>query len=335
MAKFIAIPVGQGDSFYFEREEFSALVDGGKSRHGFADLFKSSTGKDRVDVLVCTHNDADHANGVLGYLEAGMSCAEIWLPGRWLDALPQVLGSFDDLAREVLDSKDFSEYLTNGKLLEDYADQLSASEPANSESESESALGNKGWPESCIKLLEQAEPWDTEIGFGRTYRKFFYPYGFDWSPEKFSLFWSVIEAASRIRDIAVLAFHRGITVKWFEFDTKNPGGGSRFLLPINSREFAYVRAHGNSSTFKALALTVANKESRVFWAPPEKDRHPGILFTADSDLAGATLLGKIDLCDAIVTAPHHGSEANATAYSLKNLISSQVIWARSDGSYKN
>ena len=42
MAKFVAIPVGQGDAFYLEREGFTVLVDGGRSRRGFSGQFKVS-----------------------------------------------------------------------------------------------------------------------------------------------------------------------------------------------------------------------------------------------------------------------------------------------------
>jgi beta-lactamase superfamily II metal-dependent hydrolase len=59
-----------------------------------------------VDIVVCTHNDADHANGILGFLEAGLRCKEVWLPGRWLSTLPDVLkpfaGVFDELVNDVV-----------------------------------------------------------------------------------------------------------------------------------------------------------------------------------------------------------------------------------------
>jgi hypothetical protein len=43
------------------------------------------------------------------------------------------------------------------------------------------------------------------------------------------LLWSAIDAANRIRAIAIEAFHRGIPVRWFEFDSANPKGGVNAL----------------------------------------------------------------------------------------------------------
>ncbi|MBT9260219.1 MAG: hypothetical protein KM310_10810, partial [Clostridiales bacterium] len=59
-ARFIAIPVGQGDAFYLKTSFGSVLVDGGRAISGFADLFTRTTGAKRVDIMICTHNDADH-----------------------------------------------------------------------------------------------------------------------------------------------------------------------------------------------------------------------------------------------------------------------------------
>jgi len=84
MPRFIAIPVAQGDAFYLEREGFSVLTDGGRSRSDLPSRFQAVTKTDGVNVILCTHNDADHANGILGFLEGGLRCEEVWLPGRWL-----------------------------------------------------------------------------------------------------------------------------------------------------------------------------------------------------------------------------------------------------------
>jgi hypothetical protein len=86
--KFIALPVNQGDAFYAETDDgFRVLVDGGRSRRALPKLFRKYTKSDRVDVLVCTHNDADHAQGLIGFLENGSHCDELWIPATWLYAL--------------------------------------------------------------------------------------------------------------------------------------------------------------------------------------------------------------------------------------------------------
>lgn len=146
---------------------------------------------------------------------------------------------------------------------------------------------------------------------------------------------SVIDAASRIREAAILAFHKGITVRWFEHDPTDPKGGlSRVLEPVNSREVFAMRQYGGSMV-EYISLSVTNRESLVFWAPPT-DKMPGVLFNADSDLADVNL--KFSTENSLATAPHHGSESNANVYNIveQNIptgSSESVTWVRSDGQY--
>lgn len=148
------------------------------------------------------------------------------------------------------------------------------------------------------------------------------------------LLWSAIDAVSRIRAIAIEAFHRGIPVRWFEFDLANRASGIPALEPVNARQIVRARPLVGP-LLRALALTVSNKESLVFWSPPT-EHHPGVLFTADSDLVGVKLPSQLH--GALVTAPHHGSDANANAYSALKEKAKQdfpsITWVRSDGRYK-
>lgn len=89
-ARFVAIDVGKGDAFHLQRGDFSALVDGGVS-NGFSTLFATVIKRTKVDVLVCTHNNSDHANGILHYLNSGFGAGECWLPATWLEALDGLL----------------------------------------------------------------------------------------------------------------------------------------------------------------------------------------------------------------------------------------------------
>lgn len=104
MARFIAIPVAQGDAFYLERENLSVLVDGGRNRSAFAAMFQAVTRRNSVDIVICTHNDADHTEGAVGYLQSGLGCKEVWVPGRWLSVLPDVLKPFVDVFVELADN---------------------------------------------------------------------------------------------------------------------------------------------------------------------------------------------------------------------------------------
>ena len=345
MARFIAIPVAQGDAFYLERERFSLLVDGGRSRLALPLMFQMATKRDGVNVVLCTHNDADHANGILGFLETGLRCDEVWLPGRWLDVLPDVLRPFVEVFRELVGniakidiSWSMERVQPSCSPIEAYAECMHDRLTDAPATEEELSIAENGWPESYLQMLEQAEPWEVPP-------RWLWPRGYeDWllwlyghyrrlAPAGVQLLWSAIDAAGRIRAIATEAFHHGIPVRWFEFDTATPSGGRPELQPINAREIARVRPRVGPLLAR-LALTVSNKESLVFYSPGTED-HPGVLFTADSDLEGVSLPSRLD--DAIVTAPHHGSEANANAYRTVIAASNNptsITWVRSDGRYK-
>ena len=352
-SRSVALPVGQGDAFFLETPEGSVLVDGGKSKEGFPDLFRNTTGRGQADILVCTHNDADHANGFLGFLRVGLGCREIWLPGRWLATLPYVLKPGEQLvaalwqqAHEAAHSSElrtaFDERHATHEparpVIEVYGDQLAAKrqsqvdskeEQPSSESSSQGAVG--GWPDELIDDLERAaeeEPSDRFSSLRWPVRV--------WGlrplpPIPARLFVGALVAAERIRQIALAAFHRGVAVRWFEYDLSSPGGGNSWLEALNAKHLSYVPPAAERELLYFLALTTSNLESLVFWAP-SKDRRPGVLFTADSDLKSVKL--PTNLSGALVTAPHHGSEANSVAYPAVERWARKVVsWVRSDGRF--
>jgi len=345
MARFIAIPVGQGDAFYLERDDISVLVDGGRSRSGFPAMFHAVTRTDGVNVAICTHNDADHANGILGFLEVGLRCDEVWLPGRWLTALSDLLKPFVEVFVELVNNIAEIEGQENIgwphpelSPIEMYAESHRETVDEVAETDEGYSVGEDGWPESLIKMLEQAEPWEVS------------PWVQWWSLDDWPfvhclchrklgsagvrLLWSAIDAASRIRAIAIEAFHRGVPVRWFEFKPAAPSGGVTALEPVNARAIAKVCPRAGT-LFNLLALTVSNRESLVFWSPPTS-QNPGVLFTADSNLENVNLPSHLQ--GALVTAPHHGSEANANAYTevakAAPKASGSITWIRSDGRYR-
>lgn len=348
MPRFIAIPVAQGDAFYLESTQGSVLVDGGRSVIGFPELFRTYTKRDRVKILVATHNDADHANGVLGFLKAGLRCDEVWLPGRWAQILPTVLRPWEEIVYFLSKQVEYVDYgfEAGAPLLEQYADFICCEKlPQDTERKEldESRhweLNELGWPPVLIPQLKEAYKEDEEYAkddfwtleddfYTLPWRKYWFwsirrcpPYN-----PKYFLLLEAIVAANRIRQIAIEAYHRGIPVRWFEYDPKNPSGGYKWLEPINSRQIARVRPVTEEALLMMLAFTVWNKESLVFWAPPPS-AGAGVLFTADSDLRGVKL--PPSLKDAIVTAPHHGAKANSNVY---HLIKDPVVWVRSDNRF--
>ena len=328
MPRFIAIPVAQGDAFYLKTAQGSVLVDGGRATLGFPELFRTYVREEGVDILVATHNDADHANGVLGFMQAGLRCGEVWLPGRWGQVLRQVLRPWERvvylLARQAASvDEDFE---ASRSLLEQYAERRGHEEGPHDGEELE--LDESGWPVALIGRLEEGDD-DEDVWVLAGWKRLLWPISSYWAGwPKQRLFLEAVLAARRIREIALEAFHRGVTVRWFEYDPRSAGGGYDWLRPLNGRQLMRVRPVKDEALLWALALTVWNKESIVYWAGPGFAAG-GVLFTGDSDLGGVQLPS---LRGGIVTAPHHGSEANAKVY---DLIGEPVIWVRSDGKHRN
>jgi hypothetical protein len=150
-----------------------------------------------------------------------------------------------------------------------------------------------------------------------------------------NLFIEAFAAAARIRKIALAAYNMGASIRWFEYDRKNNSGGNPgCLVPLNACEVHQIPVR-RLSALKYIALTTSNKQSLVFLSPAD-DKEPAVLFTADSDLRFSQSICWTD--GMIVTAPHHGSEANKDAYvrfAKETGNALDVIWVRSDGRSKD
>ena len=81
MMKFTAIGVHEGDSFFLEYDNKKILVDGGVSQDEVLKyLVDNGVSSKFLDVIICTHYDSDHINGVIGLLKNGFGFDELWLP---------------------------------------------------------------------------------------------------------------------------------------------------------------------------------------------------------------------------------------------------------------
>ncbi len=330
MDKFISISVGQGDAFYLEREGKRILIDGGKSRRGFAGQFERIVGVQSVDVLVCTHADADHINGLLGFFEAGLTAREVWLPGSWTSRLSELLSSPQEFVLEIvnnIDSHEDAEASNLEELADDYYKYEEELSIGGSEQRQKSledisdAIEEASRHQSLYRILQP-------IDFFRYWR-------FPINRNHFNLFIDAIETAEKIRELAILSYHSGANIRWFEFDDhENPSGGERYLKPVNSREILQVSKYRDALVY--LALSKINRESLVFYSA-NSDNSCDVLFSADSDFSFSHKLPNIG-GNSIITTPHHGSEHNKNAYlELKNqsLITNQSILVRSDGRFKS
>jgi metallo-beta-lactamase superfamily protein len=323
-ARFVALEVSQGDAFLIERNGFRALVDGGRSKKT-VELLKTVLTKPHLDVVVCTHNDSDHANGIRYVFESEeLSIAEAWLPGRWADRLIDICRLEDDFFRELHDEVRKEAVERHARTVEELSERLpsgSGELERNRLDRSENELADS----EDYELLDAIDGAHVEL-----------PWYWWWPRTEpgWSLWIDAIHAAERIRAIAVAARNAGCRIRWFDyalFQTGMPAKGGRAeLLPINSIEVA-VRPPRRTSPLSYLTLTVSNRESLVFRSPQDAAA-PGVLFTADSDLTFGDRAIKIG-SDDIISAPHRGSEHNATAYVVVDRLAanpSALRWVRSD-----
>lgn len=336
MNRFIALPVGQGDAFYLEleRSDFRVLVDGGKSRRAISSLVNSICRTKFLDVLVCTHNDADHAYGISGLLEEwDGTIKEVWLPGSWTLRIDDLLAKpwqfFHELDQNIVDicKKEISNI-----TLENIIDIQEMSDNQSGKDQSidiDKVIGNsKDWFGNLLPIYP---------GYIADISDYF----FDWpvflfpddgrynSSSLISLFWETIRAAINIRQIAKLAYNRGCKIRFFEFGQNIGGGEIGRLVPVYSGEMVAIYPR-KINALSYLSLTVQNKQSLVFFSP-EIDNEPAVLFSADSDL-NFPLPDPKPCRIPIVTSPHHGSDDNKNAYSAVSrwLHDTDAIWIRSD-----
>lgn len=319
---FMAIPVGQGDAFLLQNDGGrSVLVDGGRSRNAFPGQLSKAFAGSEIDVVVCTHADADHVDGLIGLLEsAEKPVREVWLPGRWTARLEELLRNDVSWMKEL-------------------AEDIDKTEKTSLESIGEEEVGEKDFVDGAVQVPRLDELLDDETAVGVIPAEdpiWLWPWAFR-QPEKQKLWIEAIKTAERIRSLAVAAHHQGAVIRWFDFDearVHGPGGGEAFLRPLNSLELAPGHALRKLRLLRLLALSVANRESLVFYAP-ESTNSSGVIFTADSDMACSTALPSFAR-DVVVTAPHHGSEANGGAYAHVSaaLAGAKPMWVRSDGNFK-
>ena len=75
-----------------------------------------------LHILVCTHNDKDHAGGLTDLLDKkSVRVDEFWLPGAWSDSLPELLLSPDQVVNALVAELDrfLPEKMLDGDFPED------------------------------------------------------------------------------------------------------------------------------------------------------------------------------------------------------------------------
>ena len=313
------------------------MVDGGGSVSLISRLFSNNVGRNRVNIVVCTHNDSDHAKGILGLLKSEICCKELWLPASWYQRLNDLLQRpsefLSELNLNVTESQSNGKTGTSGFLkFDDFLD------PIYKRLQTQNNDANN--IELKMETLE-SDARQNVCGLYNSFEAHFSSFlacldtlGPTVTPGTFHLK-SAARAAFRMGNIYLNAIKKKAHIRWFEYDADQPacGGEKNFLIPVNSRETSTWR-NRKMSAIEYVALTAINTESLVFYSP-RTDNCLGTLFTSDSNLE---FKQSIDWHDGmIVTAPHHGSESNYESYQrfAKEADSKiEVNWVRSDGNFK-
>lgn len=113
MSELMALAV-HGDAFVYRGSKGTVLVDGGGSSAALGkQLATSLPAVNHLDIVVCTHADLDHANGLKSILThwrratgGSATIGEFWLPGRWMDVAKRGLDDPNELMSELIKELD-------------------------------------------------------------------------------------------------------------------------------------------------------------------------------------------------------------------------------------
>jgi len=113
MSELRALAV-HGDAFIYRSSKGTVLVDGGGSSATLGkQLATALPAVSHLDIVVCTHADLDHANGLKSILthwrrakRGAATIGEFWLPGRWLDVVKRGLIDPQELMSELIKELD-------------------------------------------------------------------------------------------------------------------------------------------------------------------------------------------------------------------------------------
>jgi hypothetical protein len=311
--KLTALPVNVGDSFLLRDEDKIILVDGGMHKQNILNLlYQEHIPDNHIDLLVCTHYDADHINGIIGILKSNkFTFKELWLP--------EILGSIGyTLSKKI------------GELFKDLRENEVNIESENSECESifKSQEDNEIHYDS--KENNSFEAIDTKVlDDFLDHTKFWYFDHFFLSYSDTDVNNKMMSMLNSTVSLISNSLHSGAYIRWFKCSDYTHRTYGYDLYSENALQ-TDITLYSSKLFFLALyhlSLSDINKYSLVYLH--HKENVPDILFSADSDLN--FYLQPVALKDnSIITAPHHGSHNNDNAY--QKISGNNLIYVRSDRS---
>jgi len=272
---FIALPLTSGDAFLLRTDdeggrEWNILVDSGKkygkNSRELADILSQISPRvDHIDIAVCTHQDADHANGFWFFAEdwydLGRTIGEYWLPGRWANAMPEIL----------TDPAAFSASLAlgaeqaSGILLDQSFSEIAAESPLLLSSEKLNILGSVSEEDekSAFNVAEvEGEPSDS----------FAASFGLD--EGEFERLQSQIDETDDMidpLDVAIdnplpasIAFRNQFRLKYFFPDFDEEEIQKLHQLDLETRT-SYLEAMDVAKAIRKISLSAINHDIKVRW----------------------------------------------------------------------
>ena len=296
---FSALEVRQGDAFLLEKDEWKCLFDSGSSKSVLPLILKKKK-INHIDLAICSHNDFDHTNGFIGILDIKNNIAvdEIWLPGIFASIIQYVVDN--GIPREIFDP----EYYHIDKINLDALYDKELETISCDEFEDNISMYIEYW--NYIHRNIQYEFWPYDI---LNFKQL-----------------SLLIKLKNIEDIAKLAYDRDCLIRWFQpMDACTNSKVDYGFTALNSKETHQIKKiKGVKEFIYALTLSAENKYSLAF--EYSEDNTPIIRFSADSDSTCQSVNPYTN--NIIITAPHHGSEANKIVYNT--IKGNDIIWVRSD-----
>lgn len=300
--KFTALPVNVGDSFLLQVDNKVILVDGGMNKTHIDKLLSNEKIK-HIDLLICTHYDADHINGIIGILKSKKyTFSELWLPeifGSIGYTISKRLYTIFEELRECRSHYENSlDYEYSSEIIEKNSEENNAFEKINNDS---------------LRHFLEYKPWHR-----REYRYYH------------EIEYKMIHNMYNISSLINSSLDTGAYIRWFKFCDRKVHNSYGFDMYCENSIQTDITEYDTTLFFNMLystTLSKINQKSLVFMY--DNNLYPNVLFCADSNF---------DFCDnaislkpsSIVTAPHHGSEANNNVYFKVN--GDNLYFIRSDRS---
>lgn len=301
MLEFVALPVKVGDCFMIRNDGFTAIIDGGMNRKEIVSIVRRELPKrTNIDVIICTHYDADHINGILGLLQSRYQFRELWLPEIYGSLCNTITSNIQELItywKDRIPDVNFTQTVDPP----DY--HLDDANPEEEDSQER----------IDADLLEVIAEHFCALHFFFNRRN---------SPQD-----KMVLNLWKISQLVSEGLRSGAYIKWFKYSNMPTNQKLNHGFTALNAQRTSVSIYTPQVFYEVLALTTINKQSLVFRY--DNTDFPSILFTADSDLA--FVVDKIILPDhSVVTAPHHGSGENDSAYD--RISGLDLIFVRSDRS---